>query len=289
MKIMEKLTRVKLTNLEKVLYPKLGIKKSEIIKYYISMAPKILKILINRPIVMTRFPNGINNKGFYEKSAPNGTPKWVNTFKWASVTSEKQINYIVGNGLDTLIWLANLAAIEIHTTLSNTNNYEKPDLILFDIDPELPATFNDAREVGLLLKEQLDALSLRSFVKTSGQKGLHVVIPIMPLYSFKQAREYVHQIGKYLVGKSDLIVSEFSQTKEPGKVFIDFMQNRSGRTMICPYSLRANENATVSLPLEWQKLKKKIKPEDFNIFSVKKIEENPWENLFEEKQKLEVE
>ena len=289
MKRMENLTRVKLTNLDKILYPVLKIKKSEIIKYYLSVAPKIVKFLVERPLVMTRFPNGIDQKGFYEKNAPNGTPSWVETFNWDSKTTEKEINYIVCSNLDTLIWLANLAAIEIHTTLSKISSYENPDLILFDIDPEPPANFDDAIAVGLLLKEQLDALSLKSYVKTSGKKGLHVVIPIMPLYSFKQTREYVHQIGKYLVGKSDLIVSEFSQTKEPGKVFIDFMQNHAGRTMICPYGLRANENATVSIPLEWQKLKKKIKPEDYNIFSVKKIKDNPWENIFEEKQKLEVE
>lgn len=289
MEIMENLTRVKFTNLEKILFPRLKIKKSEIIEYYISVAPKILKFLIQRPLVMTRFPNGIDNKGFYEKNAPNGTPEWVSTFNRTSKTSEKGINYILCTDLDTLIWLANLAAIEIHTTLSTINYYENPDLILFDIDPELPATFNDAIEVSLLLKEQLDALSLRSYIKTSGKKGLHVVIPVLPLYSYKQTREYVHQIGRYLVGQSDLIVSEFSQTKEPGKVFIDFMQNHAGRTMICPYSLRANENATVSIPLEWQELKKKLKPEDYNIFSVRKIEENPWENIFEERQKLEVE
>ncbi len=212
----------------------------------------------------------------------------MKTYKIHSKRSEKEINYIIVDQLDSLIWAANLAAIELHVTLSRFNSHENPDLLLFDIDPEPPANFNNAIEVTLTLKEQLDDLGLKTFVKTSGKKGLHVVVPIVPIYTFKQTREYVHEIGKYLAKKSNLIVSEFSQTKEPGKVFIDYMQNNSGRTMICPYSLRATPSATVSTPLSWQDLREKINPEAYTIHTVVKNQENPWKDIFQNPQRLEV-
>ncbi len=285
---MEKLTRVEFTNLEKILYPALGVTKSKVIEYYIKMAPRMLEILKGRPIVMKRFPKGIGVEGFYEKDVPMGTPPWVKTFRRYSETAQREINYVVGNGLDTLIWLANLAALEINITLSRADYYENPDFVLFDIDPEPPAGFDDAVETALLLKEKLDALGFRGYVKTSGKKGLHVVIPIVEGYTFKQTREFVHLFGKHLARESDLVVSEFSQSQEPGTVFVDYMQNVAGKTMICPYSLRAEESAPVSTPLEWRELGKGLRPEDYNIFTVLTREKDPWAKMLGDRQKLEV-
>jgi bifunctional non-homologous end joining protein LigD len=285
---MERLTKVKFSNLDKVLFPKSRIRKAQIIEYYIKIAPKMLDFLANRPLVTTRYPDGIDQEGFYEKDAPKGTPSWVETFRRYSETAKRNVDYVVCNSLDTLLWLANLAALEIHIPLSRVDAYQKPDLILFDIDPEPPANFDDAIEVAQLLKERLDALSLVFFVKTSGKKGLHIVLPVVRSYSYGQTREFIHQIGKYLANESDLVVSEFSHSRDPGTVYIDYLQNSKGRTMICPYSTRAEENATVSTPLEWRELRKGLKPEEFNIFSVVKREVNPWEDLWKHKQKLEV-
>jgi bifunctional non-homologous end joining protein LigD len=286
---MERLTKVRFTNLEKVLFPRFKIRKAQVIEYYIKIAPRMLGFLADRPLVTTRFPDGINHESFYGKDAPKGTPSWVKTFRRYSKTSKRNVNYIVCNDLDTLLWLANLAALEIHIPLSKVDTYEKPDLVLFDIDPEPPADFDDAIEVAQLLKEKLDALSLVSYLKTSGKKGIHIVVPVVQSYSYRQTREFVHRIGKHLASQTELVVSEFSRSQDPGTVYVDYLQNSIGRTMACPYSLRAEEEAPVSTPLEWRELKKGLKPKEFNIFSVVKREANPWEDLWKHKQKLEVE
>jgi len=282
------LTKAELTNLGKVLYPELKITKAKVIEYYIKIAPKMLGFLARRPIVLTRYPDGIEKEGFYEKDAPLGTPSWVETFKTYSETAQREISYIVCNDVDTLIWLANLAALEIHILLSTTSSVESPDLVLFDIDPEPPANIDNAVEVAILLRDNLLTQNLGCYVKTTGKKGLHIVIPVAARYTFRQTRDFVHRIGKNLVRESEIVVSESSRSKAPGTVFIDYAQNSHGKTMVCPYSLRVTPQATVSTPLEWKDVKKGLKPEEFNIFTVPKIEKNPWEGLLEDRQKLEA-
>jgi len=286
--VKEKLTKVEFTNLDKTIFPKLGIAKAQVIEYYIKIAPKMLGVLENRPLVLTRFPDGINREGFYEKDAPQGKPSWVKTVKIYSETAKRDVNYVLCNDLDTLIWLANLAAIEIHMPFSKADSREKPDMIFFDVDPEPPATYKEATTVALLLKEKLDNLGLESYVKTSGKKGIHVLIPIVPENSFRETRNFVHKIGEQLAKEQKLVVSEFKETKKPGKVFVDYLQNSHGRTMACPYSLRAVPEATVSTPLEWSEVKKGIKPTELNIFSVVKREKDPWKGILENKQRLKV-
>jgi len=284
----KKLTKVEFTNLDKILYPELKITKAQVIEYYIRMAPKMLELLANRPIVLTRFPEGIDKEGFYEKDAPLGTPSWVETYRKYAETSKREISYIVCNSLDTLIWLANLATLEIHVTLSRTDSFENPDLVLFDVDPEPPAGSSEVAEVALLLKEKLDALGLVPYVKTSGKKGLHIIVPIVDGYTFEQTREFVHQIAKDLAKQSEMVVSEFARSKEPGTVFIDYRQNSHGRTMVSPYSLRAVPQATVSLPMNWADVEKQLKPTEFTLFTIVKIQDNPWKGLLNNRQKLGV-
>ena len=166
----EKLTKVEFTNLDKILYPKLKITKAQVIEYYIKIAPRMLDVLAERPIMLTRFPNGIDKEGFYEKDAPMETPPWVKIFRRYSETTQRDINYVICNDIDTLLWLANLAALEIHMILSRVESFENPDLILLDIGPEPPITLDDVVDVALRLKERLDSLGLRSYVKTSGKK-----------------------------------------------------------------------------------------------------------------------
>jgi bifunctional non-homologous end joining protein LigD len=284
----ERLTKVAFSNLDKVLFPKANVTKGQVVEYYIKVAPRILGIVFDRPIVVTRFPNGVDEEGFYEKDMPQGTPLWVKTVKIYSESAKRDVNYILVNDLDTLIWLANLAAIEIHTPLSRVDAREKPDFILFDIDPEPPATFQNAISVSLLLKEKLDKLSLQSYVKTSGKKGLHIVIPIQREHPYRVTREFVHVIGRHMARETDIVVSEFTETKRPNKVFIDYTQNSHGKTMVIPYGLRATPDATVSTPLDWREVKKGLKPEDLNIFSVVKRKKDPWKGILENQQKLEV-
>jgi bifunctional non-homologous end joining protein LigD len=287
---LSELTKVKLSNLDKILYPKNKVTKGQVIEYYIKMAPKMLPIIADRPLVLTRYPDGIEGDkfSFFEKNAPEGTPQWVKIKTIYSHASKRDVNYIVCNDLDTLIWLANLASVEIHMPFSKINSLDKPDLLFFDIDPEPPATLSDAAEVALLLKDKLLDLELTPFIKTSGKKGLHVVIPIVPKHTFEEARAFVHKVGIDLAKESDIVVSEFKDTKKPGKVFADYLQNSPMRTMVVPYSLRPSSEATVSTPLEWSEVKKGINPTDYTISSVVTRISNPWKNIFEKKCKLEM-
>jgi bifunctional non-homologous end joining protein LigD len=186
-------TKVNFTNLDKVLYPEVGVTKGQVVEYYVRMAPKMLDILKNRPVVLTRFPDGVDKEGFYEKDMPRGTPSWVKSFKRYSETAKRELNYIICNDLDTLVWLANLAALELHISLARMDRFDNPDLLVFDVDPEPPASFDDAVKVVLLLKEKLDLLHIKAYIKTSGKKGLHIVVPINKGYTFKQSREFVRK------------------------------------------------------------------------------------------------
>ena len=284
----ERLTKVNFSNLDKVIFPKLKITKAQVIEYYIKVAPRLLEVMADRAIVLTRYPDGVDAQGFYAKDMPKGTPSWVRTKTFYSDSAERNVNYIIVNDLDTLIWLANLAAIEIHMPLSRVDAREKPDFVLFDIDPEPPAGFDDAIAVALLLKEKLDQLGLQPYIKTSGKKGFHIVIPIVREYTYGRTREFAHVIGQFLARESEIVVSEFSETKTPNKVFMDYTQNSHGKTMVVPYGLRATPDATASTPLEWKEVKKGLKPESLNLFSVVKREKDPWKGILENRQKLEV-
>ena len=288
---LNKLTKVRLSNLDKTLYPTVKVTKGMVIEYYIRLAPKILPIIRDRPLVLTRYPDGVKNgelgkSSFFEKNAPEGTPDWVKLHPIYSSTSKRDVNYVVCNDLDTLIWLANLAALEIHMPFAKTANLGKPDLLFFDVDPEPPATLGDAAEVALQLRDQLGDAGLAAYVKTSGKKGLHVVVPIDPDYSFEEARAYVHQVGIKLAKHNPLIVSEFKDTKKPGKVFMDYLQNSPMRTMIIPYSLRPTVEATVSTPLEWKEVTKCLTAADYTLFTVPKRDVDPWKGMFSKKCRL---
>jgi bifunctional non-homologous end joining protein LigD len=269
-----------------VIYPKLNVTKKQVIEYYIKIAPRILSFLNGRALTLTRFPDGIDTEGFFEKDAPKGRPNWIKTFKRQSRTLARVINHIVCDDIDTLLWLANIVALELHIPLSTIYDVEKPDILLFDLDPEPPAGIREAAIVSELLKEKLDSLGLKGYIKTSGKKGLHILTPIIPKYTFKQTREFVHTIGIFLAKESDLAVSERSQTEDPGTVLIDYTQNSLSRTIISPYSLRSQIGAPVSTPLEWRELKGDIS--DMNIFNVVLRKKDPWSGFWEDKHKLEV-
>jgi bifunctional non-homologous end joining protein LigD len=254
--------------------------------YYIRVAPFLLAFLNNRPVTMHRFPDGIGGEGFFEKDAPAGTPDYVEIFNHWSETAERDVHYVLCNNLDTLIWIANLASLEIHTTLSTTASYNSPDLLLFDIDPEPPLTFNDVIDVARVVKDHLEARGIRPFVKTSGKKGVHIVVPLAGGYTFSEVREFAHGIGRTIARDTPGVVSEFPRSRDPGTVFIDYLQNAHGKTMAAPYSLRATPGATVSTPLRWEDLRPGIRPEDFNIKTVLSRDGEPWRDIFEDRQKI---
>jgi bifunctional non-homologous end joining protein LigD len=282
------LGRVHLTNLGRIMYPSLSATKKDVIEYYIRIAPGILPFLADRALVMQRFPDGAGHPGFYEKDAPDGTPGWINLFTSFSRSAGKEIRYVVSDSPDTLIWLANLAALELNIPLARIDCPEAPDMVFFDLDPEPPAGMTDAALIALSLQELLSDLGLVPFVKTSGKKGLHVVAPLVREYSFDETRNFVHAMGALLAKRSGTVVSEISRTHDPGTVFVDYLQNAPGKTMICPYSLRATEYATVSMPLAWSKLAKGVSPEDFTLQTATTGKEDPWKDFFDKAERLPV-
>jgi len=283
---MEELTRVRFSNLDRVMFPAAGITKKEVIAYYIRAAPRMLPFLSGRPITMHRFPDGIDGEGFYEKDAPKGLPDFVETFTHWSETASRDVRFVLCNNLDTLLYLANLASLEIHATLSTAGSYETPDLLLFDIDPEPPLSFDAAIDVANVVREHLQADGLNPYVKTSGKKGLHVVVPLAPGYRFSDVRSYAHAKGTAIARDIPYIVAELPRSKDPGTVFIDYLQNAHGKTMAAPYSLRATPAATVSAPLAWDELHKGVRAEDFTLQTVSVNHKEPWRGIFDDRQKI---
>jgi len=281
---MEKLTRASFTNLGKVLYPESGITKGEVIEYYMKAAPRMLPYLRDRPLVLRRYPDGVGTEGFYEHDAGRGAPDWVRVFRRYSESSEREVGYVVCDDLDTLLWLANLAALELHIPLSRADALEKPDLVLFDLDPQPPATATDAIDVARILHGRLDSLGLRTYVKTSGKRGLHVVVPVQRRHSFGETKEFARMVGRETAAESAKAVTERAE-KAPGKVLVDYPQNSLGHTMACPYTLRAVEGAPVSAPLAWDELGK-VEPKDLNIKTVLRRRRDPWEGFWESPQRL---
>ncbi len=212
----------------------------DIVTYYVRMAPRILSFARDRPLTMHRFPEGVGGEEFYEKDAPRGTPEYVEIFTRYSETADREVHFVLCNNLDTLIWLANLASIEVHVTLSTIGTYNSPDLLLFDIDPEPPLTFEDVIEVSHIVHEHLGNEGMQSFVKTSGKKGVHIVVPLDPVRRFGEVREFAHAIGKKIAKDTPHVVSEFPRSRDPGTIFIDYLQNAHGKTMAAPYSLQGD-------------------------------------------------
>lgn len=280
------LTKVRFTNLDKILYPLPGVTKKEVIAYYIRIAPRMLPFLSGRPLTMHRFPNGSGGEEFYEKDAPRGTPDYVAIFSHYSETAEREVRFIICNNLDTLLWLANLASLEIHISLSSAGSYSSPDLLLFDIDPEPPLSFDDVIDVSWIVHEHLENAGIQSYVKTSGKKGLHIVVPLKPGHRFDKVREFAHGVGKNVAKDTPHVVSEFPHSRDPGTVFIDYLQNAQGKTMAAPYSLRGTSGATVSAPVRWDELKRGVRAEDFNIRTVISRKEEPWRDIFDNRQTI---
>jgi len=223
------LTRVRLTNLDKVLYPSVNVTKSEILTYYIRMAPRILPFVMDRSLTMHRYPEGIDGEDFYEKDAPPGTPGYVDIFTRYSETADRDVHFVLCNNLDTLIWLATLASLELHISLSKTVDYTTPDLLLFDIDPEPLLSFDDVIDVAHIVKEYLEAAGIQPYVKTFGRKGVHIVVPLVPGYRFEEVRAFAHDTGKEIAKDTPHVVSEFPRSQESGTIFTITSRTPTGK------------------------------------------------------------
>jgi bifunctional non-homologous end joining protein LigD len=247
---------VKLTNQAKVLYPKAGFTKSDLVDYYAAIAPVLLPHLHDRPLTLKRYPNGVDGKFFYEKQSPSHRPDWVQTVTVWSRHSKRDIHYTLCQDLPTLVWLANLADIELHPSLSLAEEIERPTTLAFDLDPGPPATIVECCEVALDLREMFELLGLSSFAKTSGSKGLQIYLPLNdPAVSYEQTKPFAHAVaGMFQERRPELVVSAMAKTERAGKVLIDWSQNDEHKTTVNVYSMRAKVRPTVSTPLEWSEV-----------------------------------
>jgi bifunctional non-homologous end joining protein LigD len=248
---------LRLSNREKVLYPRAGFTKGEMVDYYAAVSPVLLAHLAGRPLTLKRYPDGVEGKHFYEKRCPAHRPEWVQT---AAIWSERQaapINYCVVEDLPTLIWLANLADIELHTSLSRAEDMQRPTALVFDLDPGAPAGLRDCCRVALWIRELLAAFELQTLVKTSGSKGLQVYLPLNTPVSYEQAKPFARAVAELLEQQHPRhVVSRMTKSVRAGRVLIDWSQNDPHKTTVCVYSLRARERPTISMPLSWQEVER---------------------------------
>jgi bifunctional non-homologous end joining protein LigD len=247
--------KLSVSNLDKVLYPKVGFTKGQVIDYYIRIAPVLLPHLEDRPLTMKRYPNGVDAEFFYEKNCPTHRPKWVKTAKVWSEGNNRIMNYCLAQDLPTLVWAANLADLELHTSLAKKKDVARPTMMVFDLDPGAPADIVQCCRVGLWLRDLLGKTKLKSFAKTSGSKGLQVYVPLNTPVTFDQTKDLSHALAQHLEREhGNLVTSNMSKSVRKGKVFVDWSQNDEHKTTICVYSLRAREEPTVSTPVSWDEV-----------------------------------
>src|ERR1700730_4594299 len=252
-------TKVDVSNLEKIFYPKARFTKGNVIDYYVRISSVLLPHLQDRPITLKRYPDGVEGFFFYEKKCPDHRPKWIKTTK-VTKSEGGEINYCVINDLPSLVWAANLADLELHTFLHKAPSLNRPSALAFDLDPGPPADILLCCQVGLWIKAIFDNLGLESFAKTSGSKGLQVYIPLNTPVTYQRTKPFAQAVAGLLEQQAPkVVVSNMQRNLRKGKVFVDWSQNDAHKTTINVYSLRARERPTVSTPVTWDEIKNATK------------------------------
>jgi bifunctional non-homologous end joining protein LigD len=247
-------TKVRVSNLGKVFYPKTGFTKGDVIDYYIQISQFLLPHLKDRPITLKRYPNGVEGEFFYEKQCPVSRPKWVKTTK-VPRSDGSDIHYCVINDLPALVWAANMADLELHTFLHKAPRIQQPTAIAFDLDPGPPADILTCCEVALQLRDVFNSLKLKSFPKTSGSKGMQIYIPLNTKVTYEQTKDFAREVAFFMERQfPTLVVSKMQKVLRAGKVFMDWSQNHDTKTTVNVYSLRAKETPGVSTPLDWDEV-----------------------------------
>ncbi|WP_420578402.1 non-homologous end-joining DNA ligase [Ekhidna sp.] len=272
---------IELSNLDKVLYPNDDIVKAEIIEYYLELAPTILNHIRSRALSLVRYPDGIYGEQFFQKHRPDWTPDWID---YKRLGQERKKEYVVAKEEATLVWLANLACLEIHQIHSFSEHSDKPDYIVYDLDPPEDGSFPlaDLKEIAFALKEQLERHNYHVFVKTTGGKGLHLVTPIEAKYSFEECFQAAKKVASDFIQKHDQTTLHIKKESRKGRVLVDIYRNRPSQTIVCPYSLRGKEGATASTPISWEDLEELQDLNQWNIKTTlsKVLEEgDAWEQI----------
>jgi bifunctional non-homologous end joining protein LigD len=265
---------LKLSNLDKVLYPAAGFTKGQVIDYYVRVAPVLIPHIAGHPLTLKRYPEGVDHPFFFEKNAPKHRPDWVKTAPIWSEGNNREVNYILPNDLPTLVWVANLASIELHPSLSLAKDIDCPTMMVFDLDPGPPANIVQCSQVAVWLRTIFDYFGLQSFPKTSGSKGLQIYVPLHTPTSYDVTKPFAHAIARLLEDEHrDLVVSDMKKTLRVGKVLVDWSQNDEHKTTVSVYSLRARERPTVSTPVKWEEVELALKKKDASllVFEAKKV------------------
>lgn len=259
--------KIKLTNQDKIYFPKDKISKGDVVDYYQLVADYILPHLKNRPLSLNRFPSGIDHSGFYQKDTGDSFPDWIKTTKVHSESTDKYIDYAICNDKATLAYLNNLGCIDFNPWNSSLPDLEHPDYLVLDLDPSKKNTFDHVIETAQAVKEVLDFIKIKGYCKTSGSTGIHIYIPMGGSYDYDQVKDFALILMQQVHEKLPKITTleRSLQKRDDKKIYLDYLQNRQGQTLASVYSLRPKEGAAVSMPIEWDELKKGLKPTDFNI------------------------
>jgi bifunctional non-homologous end joining protein LigD len=251
-----------LSNLTKVMYPRVGFTKGQVVDFYTRIAPAVLPHLRGRPLTLKRYPDGVEGQFFYEKNCPSHRPDWVRT---APVRlSTKTIDFCLADDLPTLVWLAQMGDLELHTSLAKAVDVRRPTILAFDLDPGPPATIVECARVALDLREVFDHLGMQAFPKTSGSKGMQVYVPLnVPDVTYDDTKPFALGLAQLLERRRpELVVSDMKKTLRTGKVLVDWSQNDEHKTTVSVYSLRARERPTVSTPITWEEVEAVTRSED---------------------------
>ena len=250
---------VAVSNLDKVFYPETGFTKGEVIDYYIRIAPVMLPHLKKKPVSLKRYPDGVKGMFFYEKQCPSHAPEWIKTTRVAK-SEGGHIDYCIIDDLPSLVWAANIANLEFHTFQHVAGALQKPKALVFDLDPGPPADIRQCCEVALRLKKMFDAMKLESFPKTSGSKGMQLMVPLNTAVNYDRTKEFARSVAALLADTwPELVVDDMKKSLRTGKVFIDWSQNDDKKTTVSVYSLRAKDTPTVSTPLKWTEVQAALK------------------------------
>jgi bifunctional non-homologous end joining protein LigD len=269
-------TTIKLSHLDKELFPETGVTKGDLIEHYRAVADRMLPHLHDRPLAMSRYPDGIDAESFFQQAAPPHTPSWI---RQATVPKGNgEISHLLCQDEQTLVYLANQAAVTLHTWLSRVDRPGHPDQVLFDLDP--PHDFADAVHAALALRELLDELGLPSMVKTTGGRGLHVTVPLVRRYEADELRNFARNVCSVLVSREpDRFTDEMRKDQRDGRLLLDVSRNGYAQLAVAPYTVRANPNARVATPLDWRELEDaSLTPDRFCLREMpKRLEEpDPW-------------
>ncbi len=294
--------RLSFSNLDKVLWPRDGYTKGDLIEYYRAVAGVILPYLNERPLTLQRYPDGIDGFSFFEKHLPKGVPDWVDRVTASSAEGGKKVTYVVCNDEPTLAYVANLAAIVLHAWTSRVQTLDDPDFVFFDVDPGEKCTLKTLATVTLAIRDTLEGIGLKSLVKTSGGMGLHVFVPLAEGYTYETAKLFAELLARQVAHNlgSAVTLERTVSKRDPKAVYLDYVQVGRGKTYVVAYSVRARDGAPVSTPLEWDEVEAFARkrgatmPEDaFAAFTMRtapkrlKSRGDPWAGAAWKKQRLE--